>query len=133
MSQGQVTLALLHDMALLYLGLAHGADGNLHPEETHEIAAKLRRWQPDKDPALIDHVMREASLSYLNGANASRVEEAVGTLREALPETLRQAVLRDLADIARADGSVATGESDFIQSLAQAWRLNYVQVEHHDS
>ena len=125
MSEGQVTLALLHDMALLYLGLAHGADGSLHPEETHEIAAKLRRWQPDKDPALIDHVIREASLSYLNGANLSRVEEAVETLRESLPEKVRQAVLHDLADIARADGAVETGESDFIRSLARAWRMNY--------
>ena len=125
MSEGQVTLALLHDMALLYLGLAHGADGSLDPEETHEIAAKLRRWQPDKDPALIDHVMREASLSYMNGPNVETVEEAVGTLKEALPEDVRAAVLRDLADIARADGYFAAGESDFINSLAQAWRLNY--------
>lgn len=125
MSEGQITLALLHDMALLYLGLAHGADGDLDPEETHEIAAKLRRWQPDKDPALIDHVIREASLTYLNGANAARVEEAVDTLRDALPEALRQDVLRDLADIARADGTVLSGESDFIRSLAHAWSLNY--------
>ena len=130
MSEGQVTLALLHDMALLDLGLAHGADGSLHPEETHEIAAKLRRWQPDKDPALIDHVIREASLSYLNGANKARVEEAVSTLKDALPENLRQAVLRDLADIARADGSVVRGESNFIQSLAEAWRLNYATESH---
>jgi uncharacterized tellurite resistance protein B-like protein len=131
MSEGQVTLALLHDMALLYLGLAHGADGDLHPEETHEIAAKLRRWQPDKDPALIDHVIREASLTYLNGTNVARVEEAVDTLKDSLPETLRQAVLRDLADIARADGAVVSGESDFIRSLAQAWRLNYRTADQH--
>lgn len=131
MSEGQITLAVLHDMALLYLGLAHGADGSLHPDESHEIAAKLRRWQPDKDPALIDHVMREASLSYLNGADFRQVEAAVETLKESLPEHVRQAVLRDLADIARADGSVVSGESEFIQSLADAWRLNYTAPEEH--
>lgn len=130
MSEGQVTLALLHDMALLYLGLAHGADGTLDPEETHEIAAKLRRWQPDKDPALIDHVIREATLTYLNGSSVSRVEEAVDTLKEVLPEHLRLDVLRDLADVARADGAVVTGESDFIQSLADAWHLAYTPEPH---
>lgn len=124
MSEGQVTLALLHDMALLYLGLAHGADGNLDPNETHEIAAKLRQWQPDKDPALIDHVMREATLTYMNGATRDKLQHAVDTLSETLPERLRLAILRDLSDIAKADGMVLRGESDFISNLALAWGVN---------
>lgn len=131
MSEGQVTLAVLHEMALLYLGLAHGADGTLHPDETHEIAAKLRQWQPDKDPALIDHVIREASLTYLNGASADRVEQAAETLRSSLPEAVRQDILRDLADIARADGSVVSGESAFIRSLADAWNMEYTGANQH--
>lgn len=122
-SRGQITLTLLHDLALLYLGLAHGADEDLDPQETMEIAAKLRRWQPDKDPALIDHVIREATLTYLNGANDQRLHEAVHVLGGQLSKNLLKAILDDLVDIARADGTVVPGEQSFITDIADAWDL----------
>lgn len=123
-SEGQMTLTLLHDLALLYLGLAHGTDESLHPAETKQIAASLRRWQPHKDPALIDHVIREATLTYLNGANSERMTEAVHVLRDALPENLRLTILHDLSDIARADGKILSQERDFIEKLADEWQLD---------
>lgn len=125
MSKGQLTLTLLHDLALLYLGLAHGADEDLDPAETRQISASLRRWQPDKDPALIDHVIREATLTYLNGANPKRVDEAVHVLKEALPQDLRTTILHDLSDIARADGEILSEEKNFIHRLADEWELDY--------
>lgn len=123
-SRGQITLTLLHDLALLYLGLAHGADEDLDPKETMEIAAKLRRWQPDKDPALIDHVIREAMLTYLDGATDQRLHEAVHVLGGQLSPNLLKAILDDLVDIARADGSVVAGEQTFISEIAAAWNLH---------
>lgn len=123
-SEGQLTLTLLHDLALLYLGLAHGADEDLHPAETKQIAASLRRWQPDKDPALIDHVIREATLTYLNGANSQRLTEAVKVLRDALPAKLRSTILHDLSEIARADGEILSEEKDFIAKIASSWQLD---------
>lgn len=128
-SKGQITLTLLHDLALLYLGLAHGADEDLDPQETMEIAAKLRRWQPDKDPALIDHVIREATLTYLNGANDERLHEAVNVLGGRLAKPLLSAILNDLIDIARADGSVVPGEKSFINDIAGAWNLEVAPPE----
>ncbi len=122
-SEGQITLTLLHDMALLYLGLAHGADEDLDPSETLAIAAKLRVWQPDKDPALIDHVIREATLTYLNGANRERLREAVGVLSDALPERVLRQILTDLTDIARADGEIVDQERRFIDQIAEAWNI----------
>ncbi|MFW5973222.1 MAG: TerB family tellurite resistance protein [Bacteroidota bacterium] len=127
MNRGQITLALLHDLALLYLGLAHGADEDLDPHETMEIAAKLRRWQPDKDPALIDHVIREATLTYLNGANDQRLQEAVQILGNELNRPLLQSILADLVDIARADGTVVPGEKSFIREIADSWSLEISQ------
>lgn len=124
-SEGQLTLTLLHDLALLYLGLAHGADENLDPAETKQIAASLRRWQPDKDPALIDHVIREATLTYLNGANSERMTEAVDVLKGSLSQDLRMTILHDLADIARADGEILSEERDFIHKIAEHWELDY--------
>lgn len=124
-SEGQLTLTLLHDLALLYLGLAHGADEDLDPAETRQIAASLRRWQPDKDPALIDHVIREATLTYLNGANPERLREAIHVLKDSLSHELRTTILHDLSDIARADGEILSTERDFIQKIADAWELDF--------
>jgi len=123
MSDGQVTLSMLHELALLYLGLAHGADGNLDPEECHEIEAKLRRWQPDKDPAMIHHVLREATLSYMDDLSDRRINQAVSTLRRTLPDWLRQEIVDDMADVAKADGAVVAGETDFISRLARDWNV----------
>ena len=127
-SQGQITLTLLHDLALLYLGLAHGADENLDPAETKQIAASLRRWQPDKDPALIDHVIREATLTYLNGTDSGRMTEAVHVLKESLSQDLRTIILHDLAAIARADGEILSEERDFIKKIADDWNLDYEET-----
>lgn len=121
---GQITIATLHDLALLYLGLAHGADGQLDPQEKDAIAAKLRQWQPDKDPALIDHVIREATLTYLNGAQRERLDEAIGTLKASLSDDVRTTILHDLSDIAYADGRVVSGESSFIRHIADLWDLD---------
>lgn len=122
-TQGQITLSLLHDLALLYLSLAHGTDDDLAPSESRAMAINLRRWQPDKDPALIDHVIREATLSYLNRANTTRVEDAVRTLREALPEVTRSAILSDMLEIAKADGKIIPAEGGFIREIADSWGI----------
>src|SRR5690625_7784534 len=96
--QGQITLSLLHDLALLYLGLAHGADEDLDPQETLEIAAKLRRWQPDKDPKLIDHVIREDTLTYINGQTDQRIQDAVSILGGQLRRSHHYGIISILID-----------------------------------
>ena len=123
-NEGQITLSVLHDLALLYLGLAHGADGSLDPAETKEIALKLREWQPHKDPALIDHVLRDATMTYLNGGSDD-LQEVVVSLKDLLDDEVRLSILHDLNDIAHADGKVNTGESSFVNHLAEVWDVNY--------
>jgi uncharacterized tellurite resistance protein B-like protein len=122
--EGESGLALLHDLALLYLGLAQGADDELDPSETKEVAACLRRWQPDKDPALIDHVIRDVSLSFEEEATTEEVRAAVESLGERLSEDLRQEILDDLAEIARADGLVLQQEKDFVEQIATTWGVS---------
>ena len=122
--EGKSGLALLHDLALLYLGLAQGADDDLDPSETREVAARLRRWQPDKDPALIDHVIRDVSLSYEEEATTEEVRAAVDALGEALSEGRRREILGDLSEIARADGLVLQEEQNFIEHIAHTWGVS---------
>lgn len=118
-----VSLDHLHDLALLYLGLAYGADAHLAPAEESEIVARLRRWQPDRDPALLQHVLREASLTYFGGASRERLEEAIRTLGRHLPEETRREVAFDLFKIARADGQVLPAESSYVHYIRTAWGM----------
>lgn len=123
--EGNSGLVLLQDLALLYLGLAQGVDDDLDSAEKREVAARLRHWQPDKDPALIDHVMRDVSLTYEEEASTQQVREAVDSLGENLSESLRRQILADLADIARADGLVLQEEKNFIQHIANTWGVSW--------
>ena len=124
-TEGQIGLNLLHELALVYLGLAQGADDELTAAESREVAARLRRWQPDKDPALIDHVLRDVALSYREEADADGVRAAVQHLGEQLSASLRQAILDDLKRVARADGTVLDVERTYIRRVADAWQVPY--------
>lgn len=119
-AEGSITLNQLHELVLLYLGLAR-ADNDLDPNETQEIALKVRQWQPNKDPALIEHVIREAELTYENEHGVDRIQEATVELGEALPESLRRDIMSDLTDIARADGRVEIDETHYINQIARGW------------
>lgn len=112
----------LHDIAVIYLGLAHGADGDLDPAEARAIATRLRAQQPHQDPALIDHVMREATLTYANG-RAQSVERAVESLKS-LPEEERSTLLQDLSTIAQADHKFMDEEKTFIEHISERWGMN---------
>ena len=118
-----IPLGQLHDLALLYLGLAYGADAELAHAEEQEIVARLYRWQPDRDPALLAHVLRDAKLTYLNDHSKARIEQAVAALGASLDPDVRHSIVEDLGHIARADGTVMEGEKDFIARLREAWGL----------
>lgn len=116
-----IPLGQLHDLALLYLGLAYGTDADLAHAEEQEIVARLYRWQPDRDPALLHHVLRDAKLTYLNDPSKDRIERAITDLGTSLDAGVRRSILDDLAHIARADGTVVEGEKDFIVRLRELW------------
>lgn len=121
---GLNSVTLLRHLTLLYLGLAQGADDDLDEAETRAMKARLRRWVPGKDPALIDHVIRDVSMAQREEVDVERVREAADLLGEHLSREARETILRDLAEIARADGVVLREEKDFIRHVAQAWHLD---------
>ncbi len=118
---GRLDVRLLHDLAFLYLELAHGADHDLDYREQRTIAAKLRQWQPYKNPKLIDHVIREATLSYLEKPSDAQMDALIDKLAKALPEALREHIISDLKEIAQADGEVLAAEERFIGRIARVW------------
>ncbi len=116
-----IPLGQLHDLALLYLGLAHGTDAHLDHAEEQTIVARLYRWQPNRDPALLTHVLRDAMLTYFDDPSPARIDRAVASLGKTLSQSVRRSIVEDLQAIARADGRVVTAEATFISRLRQTW------------
>lgn len=112
---------LLHDLALLYLALALGADGELDREERAAMRDQLRSWAPGTDPVLLDHVLREAALSYENGIEERRLDALLARLRTTLDAEGRAQVLVDLGHLAVADATVHEAETALIERVRQAW------------
>lgn len=111
----------LHDLALIYLSLTHGADADLDPSEMEAMSVKLGDWQPDEKRTNIRRVMNDALLVYMSPQRDQMLETAIVSIYESTPRTTRVAVLNDLADIASADGIIVGGEISFIQDLARRW------------
>ena len=111
----------MHDLALIYFALAHGADDEMAPAESEAIQEKMRTWFPEARPRLIREATEEVLLVYVGASREAMIEAAAASLREALPKELRIGVLNDLADLASVDGAIVPGEVRFIQKLAQYW------------
>lgn len=113
---------LLHDLALLALRLAHGADGDLDRSEIATIWQQLEAWVPGENPALVENALREATLSYDNGLSDERLAELLGRLREALAPEERARVLDDLRALAAADAEIKAAELALVERVQAAWR-----------
>ena|SRR5690606_10854535 len=114
----------LHDLALVYLALTHGADAEIDPSETLVMREKLLTWYPDKPRTKLDEILQQVMLVYMSEARGQMVDASVASLRQALPKGKRIAVLNDLAEIASADGLIVPGEVSFIQQLARIWEVD---------
>lgn len=113
----------LHDLALIYLTLAHQTDEKLAPGEVDAITKKLHEWLPEAEDAVVRQLVREALEVYSQGPDKHLFTEAVTSLKQAVPPHQRKALLADLRYIAHADGRVLKSEQDLIASLARAWDL----------
>ena len=113
----------LHDVALLYLALAHGTDMDIDPSEQVTMVERLKTWYPEEGPVHAERVMREVMLTYLGGHSRQMVDAAMASIKASMRVEERIAVLNDLADLATADGTLVPGEVSFIQQLARYWEV----------
>ena len=114
----------LHDLALLYLALVHGADAQIDASELEMMALKLKDWYPKASGDEISRVTEDVMLVYVSESGHQMLEACVASLNEHLEKGQRVAVLNDLAEIASADGMLAPGEVSFIQELAMHWGVD---------
>lgn len=115
--------SVLHDLALIYLALAHSTDDQLSNEEIDAIATRLREWQNVKSETVLSAI-KQALEEYLREDADVRVRQAVSSVKASIPEEIRRVLLDDLTEIAMADGKFLHEEGSFIGELAQAWDLH---------
>ena len=116
--------SLLHDLGLLYLVVAHGADGELTDPEIAAMIGRMQEWQPDLEEEDARSVLRSVLQFYAEEPGEEALGRSVGALKEALPLIQRLVVLDDLTYIANADGTYDDNEQELITSLADAWNVS---------
>lgn len=112
----------LHDLALLYLTLAHSTDGDLTSEESDAIQQKLTEWIPDAAESDVLRIVQGAMSVYAQRPDAKMMAESVAAVQRLIPDHQRQAVLSDLEAVAQADGNVSDRERSVIDQLRDAWQ-----------
>jgi uncharacterized tellurite resistance protein B-like protein len=124
----------LHDLAFLYLVLAHSTDSEFTEDERRLLLRKLREWQPGLSERQVSDVLEHAATRYARRADADAVRSAVDALKTALPAEQRMAALHDLTQIANADGVFLDSEEDLINELMVAWDVDpYATYGRHGS
>lgn len=114
----------VHDLALIYVTLAHSTDDDLSDSEVDAIVAKLHEWMPSATEKEVLHVVRDALTVYAQGRDQRSFTESVEALRDSVPSHQRGVLLEDLRDVAAADGGTSEGEERLIDRLARAWGLS---------
>lgn len=115
---------VVHDLAYIYLHLAHATDNELSATERQVLRTKLHEWQPQHDLDALDRVFQEALAQYARGTDEALLERAIVSVRAHLPHSQRMAALNDLVKIANADGIFLDTEEDLINHLLAAWDVD---------
>ncbi|MBO6576922.1 MAG: TerB family tellurite resistance protein [Rhodothermales bacterium] len=109
----------LEDLAAVFVGLAHGADGSMHFLEFTQIADHLIRWKDPGDETdvleLVDETVARHSPPF--------VLRAVERLAKTMSERELRAVMEDLSQLALADRKFLREEAEYIVWVANHWKI----------
>ncbi len=122
-SSGPSEWSVLHDVALIYLALAHGTDLEIDPSEQATMVEKLNAWYPEAGAWRVRQVLQEVMLTYLGEHSRQMVDAAIASIKASMSKKERVGVLNDLAELATADGVVVPGEVSFIRQVARYWEV----------
>ncbi|GMQ81584.1 MAG: hypothetical protein BMS9Abin05_1016 [Rhodothermia bacterium] len=121
--------AHLEDLAILFVGLAKGADGQFHYRELEIVTDLLRnKVTGDADdviPALIDRVLQKFESSSLSWEGV--VGNAVSRLDVLLSESEKRTTLTQLSQIGLADRKFLHAEAAFIQQVKESWGITLLE------
>lgn len=115
---------LIHELAFLYVLVAHSAEDDLSSSQLDVMLDRLREWQPELSVEEAREVLRRALQVYSDQPQESLIHDSVEALKEALPSVQRLTVLDDLYAVVQADKTMTRNERQLILSLARAWDVN---------
>jgi len=116
------TTEALHDLALLALVIAHGADSDLDPREIDTIAERLFQIGDGLSGDDVIVVFRDAARAYMD-MQVIGAEVIVENLGQQLDEDGRKQAFALLRAVAEADGIMHLMESTLLRHVAQAWDI----------
>ena len=122
-SRTQNDWSAVHDLALIYLTLAHRTDDDLSEAEMDTISQKIGEWLPDASEEDVKHLVREVLTVYVQGPDERLFDASVESVSQAIPPHQRSALLDDLQHIAEADGTVLEAEQHLIDRLTRSWQI----------
>lgn len=123
MESNCVALAQVHDATFFYLAVLYGVDESHRPVNRHMLAHTLREWYPEKNPILIDHVIREALLSFLNRPNPLEIRQVVARLGVVMAPDQKRRMLADLAELVTTNPPVTGSALACLDYAMQTWGL----------
>lgn len=112
--------SLLHDIALIYLVMAHSTDNDLNDHEIAAVVERLQGWQPELPERDIREVLRTALRFYAAGPDQEALRKSLTAIKENLPLYQRLALLNDLIFVAESDGRFGPEEKKMFESLSKA-------------
>lgn len=115
---------LIHELAFLYIVVAHSANNDLSEDEIEVMLDRLHEWQPEQSRKEIRNVFRRSLQVYADEPEQSLIQDSVEALKKVLPVVQRLTVLDDLNTVAYADGALTPEERQLIMQLARAWDVN---------
>jgi len=119
-----------HDLVNMYLGIAHLADNELDPEEQRTFLLKFRQWMPDVAADNFADVWKQVLALYESmGTREHRyamyLQSAVNIARFMGDDKDKlRSIVRDLVDIAGADGVLHENEVTMIKAAAISYGLS---------
>ena len=116
---------ILSELCFLYLACSHATDNELSDAELDMIIRCVRVWAPGQSIKAVDAVLERTLVLYTS--ISGRVEKlktasrCAFALRDKLDHDQREAIIRDLARIASADGHVIARERTFVEATARSF------------
>ncbi|MCH8961041.1 MAG: TerB family tellurite resistance protein [Bacteroidetes bacterium] len=111
----------LHELTLLYLAMAQGADDDLSYAERETVTDTLHDRYAYLDRAEVQNVVLETLTAHDEHALKDVARQVVDTLDRMLSDEEKKSVLEDLVRIAEADGVVLDRERRLLGTIAANW------------
>ena len=117
------TWTSMHDVAMIYIACMHGGDGEIEPVEEERILELLNERYPDLGEDDARRVLSRALLSYVGNSGPELLMASIQAAAEELSTAERVQIVRELSQIASADGLIYPGEAGFISTVANLWGI----------